>query len=439
MLNFLLSCTSTASSSSSSGCYDWPVIKQIITFFGWIIEYLYKFLDQIGIASIGLCIIIFTLLVKFCLLPLTIKQQKFTKLTAIMQPEITAIQNKYKGRTDNYAMQAQQEETKAVYSKYGVSQMGGCLQSFIQLPVIIALYGALRKIPLLLENMRTPFETIIEIISQSEFADVVSDVGLSLTGTVDTDISTMYNLTTSTWNSLIDGISGVDSAAAQTVSDCYSTITSLNSFMGFDLSQSPWSLMLGGGLGIIAVILPIVAGCSQWLSMKISQTKESAASTDQMAQTNKTMTWMMPLVSVFFCFTLNAGLGLYWATSSLFQVVLQVIINRHYRKVDMDEFVKKNLEKAEKKDAKKKKKSGVTGEGIRAAANTNTKNVSSSSAASSGGKMSISEIANMDVRKAQTPSKPAPDSLAAKAAMVSELDKEKEAANGTTAKRKYKK
>lgn len=419
MLNFLLACASSSTTtSSSSGCYDWPVIKQIIMLFGWVIEYLYKFLNLIGIANIGLCIIIFTLLVKCCLLPLTVKQQKFTKLSAIMQPEISAIQAKYKGRTDNFAAQAQQEETKAVYAKYGVSQMGGCLQSFIQMPVIIALYGALRQIPLLLENMRAPFETIVEIISDSKYADIISEVGISLTGTVDTDISTLYNLKTSVWNSLISGISSLDASAGQIITDNYSTISSLNSFLGFDLSQSPWSLMLGGGIGILAVILPIIAGASQWLSMKLTQTKESARANDQMAQTNKSMSLMMPLFSVFFCFTLNAGLGLYWATSSLFQVILQIVINKHYRKIDMDEFVKKNMEKAAAKAEKKLKKDGVTGEGIRAAANTSTKS-------SGNGPMSISEIANMDVRKTQTTNTPAPGSLAEKAAMVSDLDDSK--------------
>ena len=435
MLNFLLACT-TSSSSTSSGCYDWPVIKQIITFFGWIIGYLYKFLDLIGIANIGLCIIIFTLLVKFCLLPLTIKQQKFTKLSAIMQPEISAIQEKYKGRTDNFAAQAMQSETKAVYAKYGVSQMGGCLQSFIQLPVIVALYGALRKIPLIVDTMREPFEAIVETISQSQFADVISDVGLSLSGTVDTDISTLYYQTSSTWQSLISGISAVDAAAGTSVADNYATITSLNTFLGFDLSKSPWSLMLGGGIGIIAVILPIIAGASQWPSMKLSQTKESARATDQMSQTNRSMSVMMPLISVFFCFTLNAGLGLYWATSSLFQVILQILINKHYRKIDMDEFVEENKAKAQRKAEKKLKKDGVTGEGIRAAANTNTKNIAASDPTQVSKPMSISEIANMDVSKIPSQKIPAPDSLAAKASMVSNMDN---TVNPETKRKKYKK
>lgn len=431
MLNFLLSCTGSSAASATGGCYDWPVIKQIIIVFGWVIEYLYRFLDLIGIANIGLCIIIFTLLVKCCLLPLTVKQQRFTKLQAIMQPELSAIQAKYKGRTDTYAQQAMQAEMKAVYSKYGVSQMGGCLQSFIQMPVLIALYGALRQIPLLLEDMRAPFETIVGIISESKFADVLTDVGLTLSGTADNQISTMYTLSTSTWESLISGVSGVDAAAGQTIADSYATISSLNSFLGFDLSQSPWSLMMGGGIGIIAVILPIIAGGSQWLSMKLSQTSQSARANDQMAATNRSMALFMPLISVFFCFTLNAGLGIYWATSSLFQVILQILINRHYRKIDMEEFVKKNMEKAEAKAKKKRKKNGQSGSAISQAANTNTKNLSGNAP------KSISEIANMDVKKSQAKTAPAPGSLAEKAAMVSELEDSSQ--EGTVSKKKYKK
>ena len=115
MFNFLLACGQNAA-ASTGGCYDWPVIKQIVIFFGWIIEYIYKFFDMIGIANIGLVIIAFTLLIKLCLLPLTIKQQKFSKLTNIMQPELNAIRVKYTGRKDTESMQAMQDEQKAVYA-----------------------------------------------------------------------------------------------------------------------------------------------------------------------------------------------------------------------------------------------------------------------------------------------------------------------------------
>ena len=120
-----------------------------------------KFLEWIGIPNLGLCIILLTVVVKCVLLPLTIKQQRFTKLSSYAQPELRAIQAKYQGRRDNYSMQAMQEETRAVYAKYGISQTVGCVQSFIQFPILIALYGAIRNLPLYIQPIRANFENII--------------------------------------------------------------------------------------------------------------------------------------------------------------------------------------------------------------------------------------------------------------------------------------
>ena len=84
---------------------------------GWIINYIYKFLELIGIPNIGLVIILFTLIVNLILLPMTIKQQKYTKLSAVMNPEIQKIQAKYKGKKDEVSMRRMQAETQAVYQK----------------------------------------------------------------------------------------------------------------------------------------------------------------------------------------------------------------------------------------------------------------------------------------------------------------------------------
>ena len=82
------------------------------------------------------------------MLPLTIKQQKSSKLMAVMQPEIQAIQKKYKGKeNDQKAMMMMQTETKAVYEKYGTSMTGGCLPLLIQMPIIFALYRVIYNIP----------------------------------------------------------------------------------------------------------------------------------------------------------------------------------------------------------------------------------------------------------------------------------------------------
>mgnify|MGYP002624476717 FL=1 len=360
MLNFLLAaCSGASTAAAGNGCYDWPVIKQIIWLFSQAIGLLYKGLDAIGIANIGVVIIVFTLIIKFILLPLTIKQQKQTKLMSVMQPELSAVQKKYQGARDQYSMQAMQAEQKAIYAKYGVSQTGGCVMSFIQFPILIALYGALRNIPTAIEKIADSLQPVADLIagageSVRESVSAVSSTLLSSDS--NTVITTLYSLPVKSWESLIEAFSGSDAAA---ITSAHENFVKLNSFLGWDISQSPWNLLKTGTfIGIISIIVPLLAGASQWLSFKLSQAKnaESNPQQDQMAATSRMMTWFMPLFSVYICFTLNIGLGIYWCMSSIFQIVLQVMINRHYRKVDLDVLVEQNKEKAEEKAKKKREK-----------------------------------------------------------------------------------
>ena len=106
---------------------------------------IYSGLELIGITNIGLSIILFTLVVYLLMTPLQIKQQKFSKLNAVMQPEIQKIQKKYNGKKDQDSMMKQNEEISAVYQKYGVSPTGSCVQLLVQMPVLLALYQVWRK------------------------------------------------------------------------------------------------------------------------------------------------------------------------------------------------------------------------------------------------------------------------------------------------------
>ena len=88
-------------------------------------DILFRFTDTFGIMNVGLCIILFTIVMKMLMLPLTIKQQKTTKLMAVISPEVQAIQRKYKGKTDTASQQKQNVEIQAVYDKYGTSMTSG--------------------------------------------------------------------------------------------------------------------------------------------------------------------------------------------------------------------------------------------------------------------------------------------------------------------------
>ena len=91
-----------------------PIFKYVVRLLGLMMNIIFEFLDVIGIPNIGLSIILFTIVVYLLLMPLTIKQQKFSKLSARMNPEIQAIQAKYKGKQDNESMLAMNAETKQV-------------------------------------------------------------------------------------------------------------------------------------------------------------------------------------------------------------------------------------------------------------------------------------------------------------------------------------
>ncbi len=421
MINFLMACsTVNTAANSGAGCYEWPVIKQIIIFFGWIIEYLYKFFDMIGIGNIGLVIIVFTLLVKFVLLPLTIKQQKSAKLNNIMQPEIKAIQNKYKDKKDSISMQAQQIEIKSVYAKYGTSQTGGCLQTVIQMPVIIALYGALRELPSIMDVLKTPLEAMANILTKTgiDFSGISPSLAAGVP--LKDQMYALYSLSKSGWEALV---SNLPAGQVPQVTELHNQIASVNSFLGMDISQTPLNLIKGGGIGVIAILLPIIAGASQWLSFKLTQTRESQNAKDATAAMSNSMGLAMPLFSVFLCLTMNTGLGLYWAASSLFQVVLQILINKHYRRIDMKAFVEENIAKAKAKEERKKargrkKKGNVSANTLLSAANTNTKNIESSN-------NSLAAKANMNVNQ-DTAKKVSnkPNSLAAKANIVAQFNEE---------------
>lgn len=114
---------------------------------GWIISGIDWCVFQVfGLHNIGLCIVLFTIIVYTLMIPLNAKQQKSSRLMSKINPEIQAIQAKYKGKKDNESMTKMQTETQAVYNKYGVSPFGGCLPLLISMPIMFALYGVIHRI-----------------------------------------------------------------------------------------------------------------------------------------------------------------------------------------------------------------------------------------------------------------------------------------------------
>lgn len=347
------------------------ILGPIAQVLGWVMEALFRFTSMFGVVNIGLCIILFTIVMKLLMLPLTIKQQKSSKLMTVMQPEIQAIQKKYKGKTDNDSMMRMNVETKAVYEKYGTSMTGGCLPMLIQLPIMFALYRVMYNIPAYVSSVRNYFDLIIEKLPAG-FASSEVFTGLAEThklgaadySNMDKVVDLLYKLTDRQWVELSEAfpaISGVVTAAGENVIDA---INGMQQFWTMNITYTPFNVLkefIGGGsqvsviTAVIALMIPVLSGLTQWYSTKLMTANQPQVSDEEnpSAAMMKSMNIYMPLMSVVFCFSFPLGIGLYWVASSVLQVIQQIGVNAYLNKVDIDELIKNNVEKANKKRARK--------------------------------------------------------------------------------------
>lgn len=368
-----------------------PIIGQISTLMGWIMNGIYKALDVIGIHNLGICIIIFSFLIYALMTPLQIKQQKFSKMSAVMNPEIQKIQKKYQGKKDQASMQKMQEEIQAVYQKYGVSQMGSCLQLFIQLPIIWALWGVIQSIPSYVSSVGAIFtnlvnnivgvggytELIQNFISDNKMTRVRAVLDSSGVITKDSIVDFLYALSPSQW----DKLAGMKefSGFTDVINSTADKITNLQDFFGLNIADQPMTYIkaaFDGGLilAIAALMIPILSWLTQVLTIKLMPQpamQNQGDGTDTMANSMKTMNTFMPLMSAVFCFTFPVGLGIYWIASALARSIQMVLINRHLNKIDIQELIEANVKKMEKK----REKAGLPPQKITNQAHQNVRNI----------------------------------------------------------------
>ena len=153
----------------------WPIIKYVCQLLGWLINGIYVMLEWVGIPNIGIAIILFTLVIYLILTPIQIKQQKFSKMMNVMQPEIMRIQKKYEKKKDQNSQLKQSEEMSAVYQKYGVSPTGSCLPLFVQMPILFALYQVIYHIPGYISSVRNVFEGLVQqIMNVSGYSELLT-------------------------------------------------------------------------------------------------------------------------------------------------------------------------------------------------------------------------------------------------------------------------
>ena len=425
----------------ASGYGDWPIIKQIAWLLGQVMNGIFNVLSKIGIENIGVCIIIFTIIIYTLMIPLTIKQQKFSKLSQKMQPEMQAIQAKYKNKKDQASMMAMQEETQLLYQKYGISPMGSCVQMLIQMPILFALYRVFYNIPAYLSGVKGSFTGLVDSIQQTsgyqntlvslmEKYNVVTSSGLNASNAAskladasgDTlsnyIIDILYKLPSKGWDALMDGkfFDGIQSAVEKT----HDALLHFNYFLGLNISDTPWYIIKSNFTDkpdkwllfvILALLIPVLSYLTQMLNIKLMP--QATNGNDQVANQMKMMNLMMPLMSLFICFTVPVGLGIYWICSALVRGIQQFFVNRHIENLDLEAVMAKNEEKAKKK----REKMGLSEDYIKKAAQIKTKSIDN--------KANVSVSAGTEEKLAKAAEYKAnakAGSLASKANMVKEFN-----------------
>lgn len=424
--------------------YPGSILGPIAKLLGILMDWIYSGISNITggrVESVVLSIVIITIIIYMCLLPLTIKQQKFSKLSQKMQPEMQAIQAKYKNKKDQASMMAMQEETQLLYQKYGISPMGSCVQMLIQMPILFALYRVFYNIPAYLSGVKGSFTGLVDSIQQTsgyqdtlvslmEKYNVVTSSGLNASNAAskladasgDTlnnfIIDILYKLPSKGWESLMDGkfFDGIQSAVEKT----HDALLHFNYFLGLNISDTPWYIIKSNFTDkpdkwllfvILALLIPVLSYLTQMINIKLMP--QATNGNDQMANQMKMMNLMMPLMSLFICFTVPVGLGIYWICSALVRGIQQFFVNRHIENLDLEAVMAKNEEKAKKK----RKKMGLSEDYIKKAAQIKTKSIDN--------KANVSVSAGTEEKLAKAAEYKAnakAGSLASKANMVKEFN-----------------
>ena len=424
--------------------YPGSILGPIAKLLGMLMDWIYSGISDITggrVESVVLSIVIITIIIYMCLLPLTIKQQKFSKLSQKMQPEMQAIQAKYKDKKDQASMMAMQEETQLLYQKYGISPMGSCVQMLIQMPILFALYRVFYNIPAYLSGVKGSFTGLVDqikgvdnysdtLVSLMEKYNVVTSSGLNASNAAskladasgDTlnnyIIDILYKLPSKGWDALMDGkfFDGIQSVVEKT----HDALLHFNYFLGLNISDTPWYIIKSNFTDkpdkwllfvILALLIPVLSYLTQMLNIKLMP--QATNGNDQMANQMKMMNLMMPLMSLFICFTVPVGLGIYWICSALVRGIQQFFVNRHIENLDLEAVMAKNEEKAKKK----REKMGLSEDYIKKAAQIKTKSIDS--------KANVSASADTEEKLAKAAEYKAnakAGSLASKANMVKEFN-----------------
>ena len=297
--------------------------------FGYLLDWLYTFTN-----NYGLSLILFSLIVKLVLLPMSVKSKKSMLKMSRLSPQVKALEAKYGDDKQKYQLAVQQ-----MYKEEGVSMGGGCLWSFIPLIILLPLYYVIREpITYMMHNSRSVSEAIVAFIQASG-----ENLGKN-----------SYYAQLAAAGHIGDYMDELKALAVT----ANANLQAMNfQFLGIDLAGIPtfrfWECEGWGEIGLF--LIPVVSAglqaASMWLSQKMNNQVATNADGEQDAdaakaanQTNATMMLMMPIMSLWIGFSMPAAISVYWIAQAVFGAVQDCILTKHYRKVyDEEDAVKQEI------------------------------------------------------------------------------------------------
>ena len=280
--------------------------------FGYILNFIYNLVSNYGVA-----IILFSILLKLLLLPLSIKQQKTLIKTSKIQDKIKEIQKKYTKKDQERISPEEQtkmnQEMMELYKKENISPFSGCLTTIIQLILLLAIFGLVRN-PL--SNMRHIGNETIEKYSQE-----MQEAGEQETSTYkEISILNYVNKNKGSEDPLYINMD----------------------FLGLDLNKIPnknfgdFTVYIIPGLYVITSILSmkLTTGLSkkkkekELIDITDEKTEKVKEEPDMTEQMNKNMSWFMPIMAVSVAIMAPLGLALYWLVNNILMIVERLVINK---------------------------------------------------------------------------------------------------------------
>ena len=315
------------------------------TIFGWPLKEFYLLTHSYGIA-----VMLYAVLVNLILLPFMAKSKKSMMRTTRLAPRLKALEKRYNGNQQQY-----QQAVAKLYKEEKINPMSGCLWMLVPYPILIALYNVIRKpltaMMMLSEDNVTALTDFLGYeAASSGRAAAYSQIGLA-------------DMIHSSWDKVISALG-----------DFGGKLIDLDySFLGLNLGEQPtfrlwqvdWSNRAVWLPAVGLFLIPVISALMSWLSMVIS-TKTTPQTDENTQRTNRSMMYVMPLISLWICFSMPAALGVYWIFNSVLGIARDYSLTKLFTKqLNLEDAGRAEREREEeiarqKEETERKKAEGVS-------------------------------------------------------------------------------